>query len=87
MSHTNHRRNHVKKRFHVGQTSPRFITGGGHYIVSDGSKYIGACGTIASENSRSVAKDKRGAKKYVRSRSRFHENALTKKLSKEIEND
>lgn len=29
---------------------------------------------------RGIAKDRRGAKKYIRSRTRFHENAATKKL-------
>lgn len=33
---------------------------------------------------RGIAKDRRGAKKFVNSRTRFHENAATLKLTKEI---
>ena len=44
------------------------------------NKLIGAGSTLGSESSRGVARATHGAKKYLRSRTRFHENAATKKL-------
>jgi hypothetical protein len=85
MSKTNHQRGFKANRFHNGQQSGGFITfnGRGETVVS--GRAVGACSTLASENSRSVARDRAGAKKYVRSRTRFHEDAALKKLVRELD--
>ena len=55
-------------------------------IIADRS--IGASiGNDFSNGHRGMANAVRGAKKYVRTRIRFHENSETRKLMKEYEND
>ncbi len=72
----NHRRGFVAKNhtnsggFSTGLTEP--VSG----------KKIGArIGYEFTDGNRGMAKAKRGAKKFVRSRARFHANAGTKKLA------
>ncbi|QIG71245.1 hypothetical protein EVB32_138 [Rhizobium phage RHph_TM39] len=46
------------------------------------------CGLEVIERGKvGLAHSKAGAKKYVRSRTRFHENAATRQLAKEISDD
>lgn len=45
-----------------------------------------AAGTTCGDHTngkRGIAKDRRGAKKFIRSRSRFHENAAVKRMVKQ----
>lgn len=48
--------------------------------VSDTSVGAGTTCGDHTNGKRGIAKDRRGAKKFINSRSRFHENAATKKL-------
>lgn len=63
----------------------RYYVGGGESTLlplSDrrvASKPV-TCGDHTNAK-RGIAKDRRGAKKYVRSRTRFHENAAVRKLT------
>lgn len=82
---TNHRRGYVAPNFQHGQKSGGFVTWHGSGETPVSGRAVGACATVASENSRSVARDKRGAKKFVRSRTRFHEDAALRKLVKELD--
>lgn len=81
---TNHQRNFRDKRaprqvfakyFVFGQTRVNPISG-----VAVGA---GATSGDHTNGKRGIAKDRRGAKKFINSRSRFHENAATKKLAGE----
>ena len=85
---TNHQRGYKDKR------DPRFVyrkyfQGGGELTklpLSDRmvcSKAV-TCGDHTNAK-RGIAKDRRGAKKFVRTRTRFHENSATRKLAKKIE--
>lgn len=50
-------------------------------------RQIGACiGNDFSNGHRGMAKAVKGAKKFVRTRTRFHENAMTQKMMKEDNN-
>lgn len=73
---TNHRR---------GFTAKRPKKSGGFYVVKASKladKVIGASiGYDFTDGNRGMAKAKRGAKKFVRSRVRFHEKAATKRLA------
>lgn len=76
---TNHQRAFVAKNhrdsamFGTGATAP----------LSD--KRIGASiGNDFTDGHRGMARAKRGAKKFVRTRVRFHENAATKRLANEF---
>ncbi len=76
---TNHRRGFVAKNhtdsamFATSATAPI----SGKKISSEG------IGNDFTNGNRGMAKSKRGAKKFVRSRTRFHDNAATKKLAHE----
>ncbi len=77
---TNHRRGFKAKR-------PKKSHGFG--IVTTlalSGKVIGAgVGYNFSKGNRGMAKARHGAKKYVRSRERFHENAATKRLAEAVD--
>ena len=77
---TNHRRGFVATRFHNGQKAHGFVTWSGKGETPLSGRGVNAHATVASENSRSVGRDKAGAKKFVRSRTRFHEDAALRKI-------
>lgn len=83
---TNHQRGFKEKRS-SRQVYAKYFVGGGETVkltLSDRAvaAFPPTCGDHTNAK-RGIAKDKRGAKKYVNSRTRFHENAATKKLIKE----
>lgn len=84
---TNHRRGYVAPNFSNGQKSGGYVTwsGGGETPLS--GRGINAHATVAGGSSKLVRRDKAGAKKFVRSRSRFHEDAALRKLVKEQQTD
>ena len=84
MSKTNHRRGHVKKRYSLGQQTGRwgFVTFNGGRTTMDG-KRINASSTVASENSKQVRRDRAGAKKFIASRTRFHDRMACDKIVRE----
>lgn len=77
---TNHQRNFVEKYRQYGVGCGSFVTGmyKGETLLS--GKPVNAIATLASQNSFGVRRDRAGAKKFVRSRTRFHENAALKKI-------
>jgi hypothetical protein len=77
---TNHRRGYVAPNFYNGQKKGGFVTWSGHGETTLSGKRVNACATHGSENSLQVRRDKAGAKKFVRSRTRFHEKAALKKI-------
>lgn len=81
---TNHRRGFIAKRFHNGQQSGGYVTFAGNRPTLDG-KMINASSTLSSENSRSVARDRRGAKKFCNSRGRFHDRMGLQKIIQNLE--
>ena len=75
---TNHRRGFVAKR----HTDKAMFCIGTTAQLSD--RTIGASiGNDFSNGNRGMAKAVRGAKKFVRSRARFHENQATRRLMRE----
>lgn len=82
MSKTNHRRGHVKKRYDLGQQTGGFVTFNGGRTTMNG-KRINASSTIASENSKQVRRDRAGAKKFIASRTRFHDRMACDKIVRE----
>lgn len=75
---TNHQRGFVAKKHTY---SGGFGTG---VTASLSDKRIGASiGYDFTDGHRGMAKAKRGAKKFVRTRTRFHENAATERLARE----
>lgn len=80
---TNHRRGFVAPRFQNGQKAHGFVTWSGKGETPLSGRGVNAHATLAPENSRDVARQKAGAKKFVRSRTRFHEDAALQKLVRE----
>ena len=81
MSHTNHRRGDVKKRYWLGQSrGPRFIVGGNVRMTMEGER-ISAYATAGTECSRTIAYSRKGAKKFVNSRTRFRDRMALGPLS------
>jgi hypothetical protein len=72
---TNHRRNFKAKR-HRDSSMMQFSSKAQLADVAPSA----SIGNDFTNGNRGMAKDKRGAKKYVRSRVRFHDNMATKKL-------
>lgn len=84
---TNHRRNFVEKFRKYGLGRSSFITGSYKGETPLSGRAINAIATLASENSTGVRRDRAGAKKFVRSRTRFHEKAALKELIKFMDDD
>lgn len=82
MSKTNHRRGHTKKRFSLGMQTGGFVTFNGGRTTMDGRR-INASASIASENSKSVRRDRAGAKKFIASRTRFYDRMACDKIVRE----
>lgn len=83
---TNHQRGYKDKRS-SRQVYSKYFVGGGETVKSTLSdRSVSAIAVTCGDHTnakRGIAKDKRGAKKYVNSRIRFHENAAVKKLAEE----
>lgn len=77
---TNHRRN-FKETYRMYGGSP--IGGTAKYSAFADVVISAGWGGDNSNGHRGIAKAKRGGKKYVRSRIRYHENQKTKSLLKE----
>jgi len=79
---TNHQRGFRDKR-HSRAVFEKYYAGGSSNYAPLSGRLISACATTGdhANGKRGIARDVRGAKKYVRSRTRFHENAATKKLA------
>jgi hypothetical protein len=59
-------------------------------VISELSdKAVGAIATCGDHTNgkRGIAKDRKGAKKYINSRTRFHENQALKRISSNLESD
>lgn len=84
MSKTNHQRGY-KSTYSPKHFERRYIVGGSSQVSILADRTISACATLGDTHTLSakkrVRKNVAGAKKYVRTRTRFHENSATKKLS------
>lgn len=80
---TNHQRNFRDSRA-PRQVYAKYFVGGNSVYSEMADRIISACATSGDHTNgkRGIAKDKRGAKKFVNSRTRFHENAATARLAK-----
>lgn len=85
MSKTNHRRGDQDNKFNLGRRTGGVSTfyGRGKTPLSDVNVAAGA--TVFSENAKGIRRDRAGAKKFVQSRTRFHEDAALKKLVTQLE--
>jgi hypothetical protein len=78
---TNHRRNFKETRDPNGVFA-RYIVGGNSRRLELSDREVSAYATCTSHTNgkRGIARDKRGAKKYVSSRARFHERQALARL-------
>ncbi|MDT8925261.1 hypothetical protein RBE51_20925 [Pseudomonas taiwanensis] len=78
---TNHRRNFKETR-DPRAVFARYIVGGNSRRLELSDREVSAYATCTSHTNgkRGIARDKRGAKKYVRSRARFHEHQALARL-------
>lgn len=78
----NHQRGFKDRRSSRSVFRSYFAGGSGNYLpLSD--RIVSAYATSGDHTNgkRGIARDVAGAKKYVRSRTRFHENAATRKIA------
>lgn len=85
MPKTNHQRGFADKRLTVGQRSCGFVTFSRVDRSAIDGVGIAASATVASENSRSIARDKAGAKKFINSRRRRSDRDAIRKICLETE--
>lgn len=85
MSKTNHQRNFKAKKH--GPTRYHLFWGRGHTPLSDKDIQASASGGDACCGKRGHRRDRRGAKKFIHSRTRLHERIALAKLAKEIDAD
>lgn len=87
MSKTNHQRSFKDKR-KPQQYKDKYFVGGSINVSLLSDRTISACATLGDTHTLSAKKRTRknvaGAKKYVRTRTRFHENAATSKLASKL---
>jgi hypothetical protein len=79
---TNHRRGFVARGDSYKCIAHGFVTFHGHGETTLSGRRVNASATLASENSRGVRRDRAGAKKFIHSRTRFHEDAALRLLIK-----
>ncbi|NCQ51863.1 hypothetical protein GW796_08215 [archaeon] len=83
---TNHQRN-FKSSYNPQSYRTKYVVGGNSIKSELADRTISAAAYLPDTETLSAKKrtreNKAGAKKYVRTRVRFHENDVTKKLSKE----
>jgi hypothetical protein len=81
---TNHQRNFKDTR-KPQRYKEKYFVGGSTNVSLLADRTISACATLGDTHTLSAKKRTRknvaGAKKYVRTRTRFHENAATAKLA------
>lgn len=85
---TNHQRQFKDKRSSRAVFAKYYVNGNTKVgVLSD--TIIMACATCGDHTNgkRGIAKDVKGAKKFVNSRHRFHENQALKKMSKMLDSD
>lgn len=83
---TNHQRNFKDTRDPRAVFKNYYV--GGSWVLSElADRFIAAEATCGDHTNgkRGIAKDLRGAKKFVHSRTRFHENAAVKRLCEDLE--
>lgn len=88
MSGHNHRRGsgYRDRKFHVGQRCSGYIVFFGRGETPLSGKKISAssnCGDH-TDGAKGVRKDRAGAKKFIHSRTRHHEDAALKRIAKDI---
>lgn len=78
---TNHRRNFKETR-DPNRVFARYIVGGNSRRLELSDREVSAYATCTSHTNgkRGIARDKRGAKRYVSSRARFHERQALARL-------
>lgn len=82
MSKTNHRKGNVKKRYVLGQSDGRYRVFSNGRTSMDGT-HVGAGSTASSEASRSIQRQRAGAKKFVQSRTRFRDRMSCDRIVRE----
>jgi hypothetical protein len=83
---TNHRRNFVAKK-HPNPGDMPYVTFSRAVSLPLSDRSVAARATAGDHTNgkHGIAKDRKGAKKYINSRTRFHEDAALKKIVKELE--
>lgn len=78
---TNHQRNFKETR-DPRAVYQRYYAGGNVRLLELSDREVWACATCGdhANGKRGIARDKRGAKKYVSSRARFHERQALKRM-------
>jgi hypothetical protein len=85
---TNHQRNFKDNSDPNSVFSSYFVFSEGRVLpLSDKSIGVDVTCGDHTKGKRGIAKDRRGAKKFLNSRSRFHENAATKRLAAHYERE
>lgn len=79
---TNHQRGFRDARA-PRQVFAKYFVGSNSIHSELADRIVSACATCGDHTNgkRGIARDKRGAKKFVSSRTRFHENAATRRLA------
>lgn len=83
---TNHQRGFKDTRNPRAVYSHYYVGGGELTKLPLSDRMVGAKSVTCGDHTnakRGIAKDRRGAKKYVVTRTRFHENAATRRLAQE----
>lgn len=82
---TNHQRNFKDQKDHNFVFNSYIVYGKAVRLeLSDKSVAAGVCCGDHTNGKRGIAKDKKGAKKFIRSRTRFNENAALQKIVREM---
>lgn len=82
---TNHQRNFKDKKDHNSVFNSYIVYGKIVRLeLSDKTVSAGVCCGDHTNGKRGIAKDKKGAKKFIRSRTRFNENAALQKIVREL---
>lgn len=79
---TNHQRRFKERKGPRADLERAYHTWSGTAQTPMSGRVIRASSTVAAEQKKAVRRDKAGAKKFVHSRERFHENAATRVAAK-----
>ena len=85
---TNHQRNFKDTRDPRAVFKNYYV--GGSWVMSELADRFIAAGATSGDHTngkRGIAKDRRGAKKFVHSRTRFHENVALKQICKKLDSE
>lgn len=81
MSHTNHRRGDVKKRYYLGQQTGGFTIFSNRIVGPVSGESVAAHATVASESSKGVRRSRAGAKSFIATRfRRMEDQALNRNI-------